>query len=242
MCLNGLYTERGIKARHGFGSERFRLEPEFAVKVDKALGLLAVLLEPASIVAKAWDQADRIGSRARWWQPRRLFVTGAGPVGLLAAMMGAQRGLEVHVFDRNTEGEKPALVGALGGRHHGDLDRIGEVKPDIVMECTGAPIVVREILGRTSPGGIACLLSVTPSRTMEIDIGLFNRRCVLDNDTVFGSVNANRSHYAAAARALAQADRAWLARLITRRVPLVQWSEALERRRQDIKTVIDFTC
>src|SRR5262245_42959772 len=37
MCRNGMYTERGIKARHGFGSERFRIEPEFAVKVDRAL-------------------------------------------------------------------------------------------------------------------------------------------------------------------------------------------------------------
>ena len=37
MCGNGRYTERGIKARHGFGAERFRTEPEFAVKVDPAL-------------------------------------------------------------------------------------------------------------------------------------------------------------------------------------------------------------
>src|SRR5215470_11273918 len=110
MCRNGRYTERGIKGRHGYGSERFRLEPEFAIKVDPALGLLAVLLEPASIVAKAWDHADRIGHRSRSWQPRTAFITGAGPIGLLAALMAAQRGLEVHVFDRNSHGPKAALV------------------------------------------------------------------------------------------------------------------------------------
>src|SRR5262245_37293295 len=110
MCRNGRYTERGIKARDGFGSERFRIEPEFAVKVDASLGLLAVLLEPTSIVARAWDHIDRIGRRARWWQPQRVFVTGAGPIGLLAALMGVQRGLDVHVFDRNTDGPKPTLV------------------------------------------------------------------------------------------------------------------------------------
>ena len=38
MCRNGRYTERGIKGLHGFGAERFRIEPEFAVKVDPALG------------------------------------------------------------------------------------------------------------------------------------------------------------------------------------------------------------
>src|SRR5262245_62243492 len=54
MCRNGRYTERGIKERHGYGAERFRIEPEFAIKIDRALGILGVLLEPASILAKAW--------------------------------------------------------------------------------------------------------------------------------------------------------------------------------------------
>src|SRR5258705_13813090 len=60
MCRNGQYTERGIKERHGFGSERFRIEPDFAIKVDPALATLAVLLEPTSIAAKAWDHIERI--------------------------------------------------------------------------------------------------------------------------------------------------------------------------------------
>src|SRR5512134_3168863 len=34
MCRNGRYTERGIKQIDGFMSERWRTEPEFAVKVD----------------------------------------------------------------------------------------------------------------------------------------------------------------------------------------------------------------
>ena len=66
MCRNGQYTEHGIKQLHGFGAERWRIEPEFAVKVDPALGMLGVLLEPTSVVAKAWDHVDRIGHRRRW--------------------------------------------------------------------------------------------------------------------------------------------------------------------------------
>jgi threonine dehydrogenase-like Zn-dependent dehydrogenase len=240
MCRNGLYTERGIKGRHGFGSERFRLEPDFAVKVDRSLGLPAVLMEPTSIVAKAWDHADRIGGRARSWRPRTILITGAGPIGLLAALMGVQRGLAVHVFDRNREGIKPALIRDLGAIHHPDLDDLG-FAPDVVMECTGAAAVVRDVLGRTSPGGIVCLLSVTAGRVMEIDVGLLNRKMVLDNDALFGAVNANLGHYRMAAEALGKADRAWLGRLITRRVPLERWSEALEYRKGDIKVVIDFT-
>ena len=115
MCRNGRYTERGIKERHGYGAERFRIEPEFAVKVDPSLGILGVLLEPASILAKAWDHTERIGHRARAWQPRSLLVTGAGPIGLLAALMGVQRGLDVHVYDHNKGGPKEALTRATAG-------------------------------------------------------------------------------------------------------------------------------
>src|SRR3954469_22064603 len=79
MCRNGLYTERGIRARHGFGSERYRIESQYLVKTQPELGLLGVLLEPTSILAKAWEQIGRIGTRAHW-QPKRVLVTGAGPI------------------------------------------------------------------------------------------------------------------------------------------------------------------
>jgi hypothetical protein len=64
---------------------------------------------------------------------------------------------------------------------------------------------------------------------------------VLENDVVFGSVNANRRHYEEAAAGLAKADRNWLARLMTRRVPLARWSEAINRQPADVKTGIDRT-
>src|SRR5262249_13033606 len=54
MCRNGLYTERGIKHIDGFMSERWRIEPEYAMKVNPALGVLGVLLEPTTVVTKAW--------------------------------------------------------------------------------------------------------------------------------------------------------------------------------------------
>src|SRR5262245_1744562 len=65
MCRNGRYTERGIKERDGYGSEFFRIEPGFLVKLDPSLGLNGVLVEPTSIVAKAWNHTERIGRRSR---------------------------------------------------------------------------------------------------------------------------------------------------------------------------------
>ena len=239
MCRNGRYTERGIKQRDGYGAEHFRVEPDFLVPLDPALETLGVLLEPASVVAKAWEQVLRIGGRAAHWRPGLALVTGAGPVGLLAALIGVQRGLEVHVFDRARDGVKPELARALGATYHSG--EFGALCPYIVIECTGVGSVVLDVIGRTAPDGIVCLAGVSSGGHMlKFDIGEINRTLVLENDLVFGSVNANRRHYAAAAQALAQADKNWLARLITRRVPLDRWREAFEKRDGDIKVVVDF--
>src|SRR5258707_3995504 len=158
MCRNGRYTERGIKALNGYGAEWFRIEPDFAVKVDPALGNLGVLLEPTSVVAKAWDHTERIGRRTRSWSPKTLLVTGAGPVGLLAALLGFHRGLDIHVFDHHGKEPKASLVRDLGATLHTSLAEIDRIKPDVVMECTGAAPVVDEVLGRTGASGIVCLL------------------------------------------------------------------------------------
>jgi threonine dehydrogenase-like Zn-dependent dehydrogenase len=239
MCRNGLYTEHGIKQLDGFGAEWWCSDPRAAVKIDPKLGHLGVLLEPTSVVAKAWEHTERIGRRALW-EPRQVLVTGAGPIGLLAALFGKQRGLEVHVLDRATSGVKPELVTTLGGFYHaGSLDQLG-LEPDIVMECTGAPSVVLEVIGRNAPNGIVCLAGVSAAGAKSmIDAGALNRTIVLENDVVFGSVNANRRHYEAAAAALARADRRWLDRLVTRRVPLDCWREAFEPRPDDVKTILE---
>ncbi len=238
MCKNGRYTERGIKGRHGFGRERYRLEPAFAVKVPPALGALGVLIEPASVLAKAWEHIERIGRRAHW-APRRALVTGAGPVGLLAALFASQRGLDVHVVDLAREGPKPQLVRDLGATYHVSDPGEACTTADVIVECTGAPALVLEAMRCNAGGGIVCLAGLSRPRTMSVDVGALNQRLVLQNDVVFGTVNANRRHYHDAAAALLAADRAWLERLISRRVPLDRWADALAAHEDDVKVVID---
>jgi glucose 1-dehydrogenase len=241
MCRNGQYTERGIKALDGYGAELVTVEADFAIQVPAELGTLGVLTEPASILAKAWEQIDRIGTRACSAHERALII-GAGPIGLLGALMGAQRGLEVHVLDRATEGAKPDAVQALGGRYHaGDVtDLAKEIQPDIVVECTGVAELVAGAMRHTAPGAIVCLTGVAPSRTLSLDVGALNNELVLENDVVFGSVNANRRHFEQAVKSLTDADQDWLRRLITRTVPLDHWPEALEKGDDDIKVAVEF--
>jgi threonine dehydrogenase-like Zn-dependent dehydrogenase len=73
MCRNGRYTERGIKELDGSGSERWTVETDYAVKLDPELERVGVLMEPASVLAKAWEHVERIGSRA-YFAPQRPLV------------------------------------------------------------------------------------------------------------------------------------------------------------------------
>jgi glucose 1-dehydrogenase len=243
FCRNGKYTERGIKEIHGYGSERWTVEADYAVKLDAGLESVGMLMEPTTIVAKAWDQIERIGRRA-YFAPERALITGAGPIGLLAALLASQRGLEVHVLDRNRGGPKPQLVHDLGATYHyTDVEKIAkQVKPDIIVEATGVPEIIFEVMAHNAAFGIVCLTGVSPrGRSITLDIGGLNRDIVLENDVVFGSVNANLQHYALAADALARADRGWLESLISRRVPLEDFEEALEKRPDDVKVVLDLS-
>ncbi|MGW0338051.1 glucose 1-dehydrogenase [Streptomyces sp. NPDC003011] len=241
MCRNGRYTERGIKEIDGYGAQLWCVEPGYAVRLQPHLEHVGVLMEPTSVVAKAWEQVERVGGRS-WFEPRRVLVTGAGPIGLLAALLGAQRGLQVHVLDRVTSGPKPSLVRDLGATYHSDdaAHVIDRVCPDVIIEATGASALVFAALRGTASYGVVCLTGVSPAgRSITVDAGGINRQMVLQNDAVVGSVNANLRHFQQAAEALAKADRNWLEGLITRRVPLAHAARAFEAQPDDVKVVVD---
>ncbi|GAC1441484.1 MAG: glucose 1-dehydrogenase [Mycobacteriales bacterium] len=239
MCLDGGYVERGIKAADGYGATSWRADPRFLVKLDPSLGDLGVLLEPTSVVAKAWEQVDRIGSRA-YWKPRTALVTGAGPIGLLAALLGVQRGLEVTVVDLATDGVKPDLVRDLGATYSSAKVRDLGLRPDVIIECTGVGELVFACLESTGPNAVVALTGISASRAqMRTPFTAVNKELVLSNEVVFGSVNAAKRHYPQAAAALTAADPAWLARLVTRRVPLNDWANALTKNDDDVKVVVD---
>jgi threonine dehydrogenase-like Zn-dependent dehydrogenase len=242
MCRNGEYTERGIKQIDGYASERWTVEADYAVKLDPRLADVGMLMEPTTVVAKAWEQVELVGRRS-WFEPRRALITGAGPIGLLAALLGVQRGLDVHVLDQVHGGLKPQLVHELGASYHwSDIDAVTKrVRPDVVIEATGVPALVFGAMAGTESYGIVCLTGVSgPGRSLRVDGGELNREIVLENDAVVGSVNANLRHYAQAAEALADADLGWLQRLVSRRVPLEHFADAFERQDDDVKVALTF--
>jgi threonine dehydrogenase-like Zn-dependent dehydrogenase len=240
MCRNGRYSECGIVRQHGYAQEEYCLEPEFAVPVDPDLGELAVLVEPASVVAKACIHSLHFLQRTGV-APKTALITGAGPIGLLAALVTRRYGLEVYVVDLVYSGPKPDLVRDIGAHYHSGPASELDISPEVVIECTGVGSVVREAGAKAAPGAIVALtgISASPAPT-EVDLNVFNKNMVLGNKVLFGSVNAARSHYERAADVLSRADPAWLKRLISRRVPLDSWEDVLKREPEDVKVVLEF--
>jgi threonine dehydrogenase-like Zn-dependent dehydrogenase len=250
MCLTGHFLERGISGLHGFMSERYVESPNYIVRMPSEMRRFAVLLEPMSVAQKGIDQAFRIQQRLTW-DPRKSVVLGAGPVGLLAALVLKLRGLEVWVASRDAEGStKAKLIEEAGMRYVSTANTPIEQLPavvgriDVVFEATGATAVVFPSMSILGPNGVCILSSVTGGQTkVEVDIATFNRDVVLGNRLVFGTVNASRRHFEAGVRDLQGADArfgGWLDRLITRRVPLAEAAGAFARGPGDIKTVIQF--
>jgi glucose 1-dehydrogenase len=240
MCRNGQYTERGIKQIDGYMSERWRIEPEYAIKIDPSLGILGVLLEPSTVVTKAWEHILAVGRRA-FWEPKTVLVTGAGPIGLLGALIGKQLGMEVHVLARTKTGPQPELVRALGAIYHScSVTDVG-FEPDVIMECTGVGQIISESISVIGASGVVCLTGVGHGGAVpKIPTANIASSAVLKNNLVFGSVNANKRHWYKAGEALARADRTWLARLVTRRESPEDFAKALSRGPEDIKVVIQF--
>ena len=239
FCRNGKYTERGIKERNGYAATQWRVEPEFAVKLDRRLGDCGVLMEPTSVVSKAWEQSEMIAARAPF-ERKVALITGAGPIGLLAALLGVQRGYEVHVLDRTDAGPKPSIVHDLGATFHtGAITDIG-VQPDIVIECTGYGPLAFDLTSVVAKDAVVCLAGISGgSREVPTSLNVINKQMVLENIVLFGSVNAARRHYEQAAAALAKADIGWLARLVSRKVALSDFATALTRTDDDVKVAID---
>jgi glucose 1-dehydrogenase len=249
MCLTGHYRERGIKGLDGFMAERFVETPPYLLRLARSLRPVAMLLEPLTVVEKGVGQALRAQRRLRW-RPRRALVLGAGPIGLLGAALTRSLGLETTVWSKGVGPVREAWLKRIGASAL-DADahpltelpeRLGSL--DLLLECTGAgPVVVGALLA-VGTNGVLCLLGVSGGdRTIELPVDRWNLRAVLNNQVVLGSVNANRRDFEAGARHLAAWSRRWpglLEALVTREVPPAQFSEAVARRPEDIKTVVRF--
>ena len=248
MCLYGRYTERGIKGAHGYMGEYYSEKPDFMVKIPPALRPFAVLLEPLSIVEKATYQALKIQERMLW-QPKRAVILGAGSIGILATILLRLRGLEVGVYAKTPVDSVQADVLRQLGATYESVDahpitglkaELGQI--DFILEATGNSTVAFEAFAEIGINGVVCLAGVSGGNSqIQIPADVINLQMVLGNRLAFGTVNANRRYFEMGVQHFQQAEQRWpgiFERLITRRVPFEDFKSALDRRPEDIKTLL----
>jgi threonine dehydrogenase-like Zn-dependent dehydrogenase len=209
-----VYYERGINLCHGFLSEYFVDDAEYIVKVPKGLKYLGVLAEPASVCAKAIEQAFLAQQRLQIWQPPRAFVLGAGQIGLLATMMLRLRGLQVWTLaTRPPPNRKSEIAEAYGAAYVStkqtslsDLaHQVG--KPDLILEATGNPEMCFRAMEVLAINGVLIWTSITGgSHTVAVDAAKVNIEWVLGNKLLVSSVNGNRRHFELGIQALSHGE------------------------------------
>jgi glucose 1-dehydrogenase len=248
-CHTGDFVEHGIKGRHGFLVEEVVEDARYLHRVPPELREVAVLVEPLTIAEKALAQVrqvrERLGDRAG----RTALVSGAGPVGLLSAMVLAAAGFETHVWSLESESDpKAGLITSLGIGYacasRASLEQVGARlgNVDVLFEATGAPPVTFQALAALGHNGVLVLLGL-PGRpsALEVDAAALVRTLVLRNQVVIGTINAGDDAFEAAIRDLAGFEARWPGaprRLITDRFPLDAHDEVLRGEPHGIKNVI----
>ena len=213
FCVSGHFRERGIKQAHGFMTEVVVEDDRYLIPVPHALADVGVLIEPLTIAAKASVELDVILQRFPWEPSEtRGLVLGAGPIGLLGAMMLVSRGIETFVYSLEPTGsDRAKLVRSIGGQYVSakevslpDLPRRSG-KFDVVFEAVGVPKVAFGALDALAPNGVFIFSGVPGGAgAIEMDLGGIMRNLVLQNQLLFGTVNASRSTFEASVRRLEQ--------------------------------------
>jgi glucose 1-dehydrogenase len=252
FCLTGDYTERGIKGADGFLTDYVVDNEAYLLEVPRALADVAVLVEPLTVVTKALGQAHAIFNRLPYDPgPQAGLVLGAGPIGLLAAMVLVANGFETLVYSRDSEESKRAeLVRSLGAHyasstlHPMESLREGWGEFDVILEAVGfAPLMI----GATQmlrANGVLALTGVPPeAATVEPNVGRALRNLVLRNELVFGTVNAGRRDHLSAIQHLEQFMVLFpeaVRELITHRVSLDEAPQMLTKK-EGIKNVVQMS-
>ncbi len=211
------YYERGINLCHGYMAEYFVDDAEYIVRVPVGLKHLGVLAEPASVCAKALEQAYLAQERLQVWEPRRAFVLGAGQIGLIATMMLRLRGLEVYTIASSPAPNlKAELAESYGATYVSTRQmplpelarKVG--KPDLIFEATGNAELCFRAMEILAHNGVLVWTSITGGKhEVTIDAAKINLEWVLGNKLLVASVNGNRRHFDLGIQALAHGEMAY---------------------------------
>jgi glucose 1-dehydrogenase len=249
FCYTGDFTERGIKQNHGYMTEFVVEDEQYLNPVPRELRDVAVLVEPLTIAEKSLEQLWTVQQRLPWNRHRSAVVLGAGPVGILGAMALTVEGFDVTVYSRSANHEeKNVILSAIGAQYiaaetHSTEEMAKLAGPiDVVYEATGASSVAFDVLKHLGPNAVFVFTGV-PGRKgpIPVDTDEIMRNMVLNNQVVFGSVNAPPQAFQSAIQHLGVFAQRWpetLRSVISARFPIERALDALQSQPGGVKNVV----
>lgn len=247
FCATGDFTERGIKMRHGYITERYVESERYLIPIPQRLRDVGVLVEPLTVTEKALAQVWQMQQRLPWVvspdpeQPGRglrAVVLGAGPVGILGAMALLSQGFETCVYSRSLPPNlKAELVESLGAKYISSkavtpqqlAEKMGNI--DLIYEAAGAGPAAFDLLSVLGINGVCVFTGIpAPKPAVEFELDRLMRQLVLKNQVAIGTVNADLQDFHRAAEDLARFYDRWpgpLRQIITGRHPLQASRELL---------------
>jgi len=260
FCFTGDFTERGIKGSHGYMTEIVVDDQKYFNRVPKALRDVAILTEPLTIAEKALLQIFQVQQRLPWGpNPKgrkpgychKAVVLGAGPVGLLGALVLLKARFEVYVYSRESNSSAEAsFIQSVGGTYVSSaseslsdfVKHLGNI--DLVYEATGAAQISFEMMQVLGTNGVMVFTGIPGIKgPIQVDADQIMRNLVLKNQVFFGTVNAGRAAFEAAVKDLNIFKKRWpkaVQSLITGRYEMKSYRDLLLGPKRGIKNIFVF--
>lgn len=181
----------------------------------------AALVEPLSVGVWACRKANvRVGSR--------VLVTGAGPVGVMAALVARAHGASAVTLS-DTNPDRLAFASELGFAtvDPRTVDLPSAVAVDVLLECSGASAAIDAGIRSVTPAGTVVLVGMSPDTMVELPVGVIQGRELWVTGTF------RYAHTYPTAIDLVASGRIDLDALVSRAFPLEEAEEALTYSRRD---------
>ncbi len=251
FCATGHYREHGIMYLDGFMTELVVTDRHDLHPVGPELRDVGVLVEPLTIAEKGLIEVNEIQKRLPWGHgngAHRAVVLGAGPVGLLGAMLLVNAGFKTYVYSRSPKpNAKAAVAEAIGATYISSeqtpiaqmAEQVGNI--DLIYEAVGASQFAFEVLKHLGANGIFVFTGVPRGEDVQLDGERIMYNLVLKNQVMLGIVNAGPQAFHNAVRDLGVFNRRWpqaLRAMITGRYPIEAFHDPVMGKAGGIKNVI----
>jgi L-iditol 2-dehydrogenase len=173
-----------------------------------------------------------------------VYISGPGPIGLLALQVAAAEGARVVVGGTSADVRRLELASDLGAHRTVDVERedpiavlrdmTGGLGADVVLECAGATAAIRQSMDIVRRGGLATQIGLA-GRSVELAVDKLVRKEVRFQ----GAFSANWRSWERAIR-LVEQGRVSLTPIISHQLPLSRWSEGfrIAEHREGLKVLL----